>query len=495
MRQHTTPHRIPRSRPGGRGLVALGAAMALGLGPLLGVGGAHAEEHTVDRGLDEACTDYAQDLPVSRFVDLNGGVHEDAINCIGHWDIAHGREAPDVDTQRVYAPRDTVTRDAMASFIARTMMRVPTFDFPERTSDDPSAFDDIDGSAHERNVNLLADVEVVRGREDGDYHPRSVVTRDAMASFIARAIERVTGEEIPTGDDHAPAFGDTDGSVHEEAIDKLATIGVVQGREDGTYGPAEPVTRDAMASFIARSMDYLAVMGHWPVPYELDVELSRDAAPANLNHRLFLDVINQFGMGYYSADVRLEVHREHGDGHELVHAAHGVSAPDGSLRFSYNAQADPGDVDEVVACVVDPADEPAPSEAHCAEHEDGDVVPSTERSATVTTTWSDPADVEAVVDDGSWVGELIRHDADGPLFDLQTMPASADGDEQLVRVPYDEDATFHANGEHDIGIERWQCAAEASVDQGDVDHRLQVLLDQQPQTIELVNDADLDHCA
>jgi hypothetical protein len=62
------------------------------------------------------------------------------------------------------------------------------------------------------------------------------VTRGQMASYIAQMIEFVIGEAIPVGDGFAPAFDDTDG-VHETSINKLATLGVVMGRADGTYGP------------------------------------------------------------------------------------------------------------------------------------------------------------------------------------------------------------------------------------------------------------------
>jgi hypothetical protein len=50
-------------------------------------------------------------------------------------------------------------------------------------------------------------------------------------------------------------FADDDGSVHEPAIDRLAVRGVVQGRQDGSYGPQAGVRRDQLASFLARALD------------------------------------------------------------------------------------------------------------------------------------------------------------------------------------------------------------------------------------------------
>lgn len=78
------------------------------------------------------------------------------------------------------------------------------------------------------------------------------------------------GEPFPAGVASAPndaanpasdvdAFGDDDGSVHEDIIDAIAAVGIVQGFEDGTYRPGENVVRDTMASFVMRSFNYAIV--------------------------------------------------------------------------------------------------------------------------------------------------------------------------------------------------------------------------------------------
>jgi putative CocE/NonD family hydrolase len=44
-------------------------------------------------------------------------------------------------------------------------------------------------------------------------------------------------------------------SVHLDAIVRLADLGILLGRQDGTYGPFEPVTRGQIASIIARALE------------------------------------------------------------------------------------------------------------------------------------------------------------------------------------------------------------------------------------------------
>ncbi|MGH3441128.1 MAG: S-layer homology domain-containing protein, partial [Nitriliruptorales bacterium] len=101
----------------------------------------------------------------------------------------------------------------------------------------------------------------VGGTGERQYSPNRAVTRVQMATFIVKALGAVTGSEPQSDDD---AFDDDEDSVHEASINALASLGVVTGTGDRTYSPALAVSREAMASFIARAADYLAEQGHWP---------------------------------------------------------------------------------------------------------------------------------------------------------------------------------------------------------------------------------------
>src|SRR3546814_16921456 len=61
----------------------------------------------------------------------------------------------------------------------------------------------------------------------------------------------------PTGcvGTQVPSAGFSDvagGSTHAAAIDCLASLGIADGRSDGTYGPTRPVTRGQFASLPSR---------------------------------------------------------------------------------------------------------------------------------------------------------------------------------------------------------------------------------------------------
>ncbi|MEY2430366.1 MAG: hypothetical protein QOC92_91 [Acidimicrobiaceae bacterium] len=70
-----------------------------------------------------------------------------------------------------------------------------------------------------------------------------------MATFVVRSYQFRSGTTLPAGSD---AFGDDNGNTHEANINRAAGAGFVTGRLDGTYGPGQGVTRDQMATFLAR---------------------------------------------------------------------------------------------------------------------------------------------------------------------------------------------------------------------------------------------------
>lgn len=134
-----------------------------------------------------------------------------------------------------YCPKDAVTRDQMASFLARYLSLPSTsVDF----------FTDDQTSIHQADINRIAAAGITTGCGGGRYCPTSVVTRDQMASFLARALD------LPAAT--RDYFGDDNGSPHEADINRLAQAGITNGCSGGLYCPTAAVTREQMASLLAR---------------------------------------------------------------------------------------------------------------------------------------------------------------------------------------------------------------------------------------------------
>jgi hypothetical protein len=103
-------------------------------------------------------------------------------------------------------------------------------------------FTDDDASVHEADIDAIATAGITLGCNppaNDRFCPERAITRAEMATFLVRAL-RLEGVDIPG--DAPDAFGDDDGSVHEEAIDVLAALGITQGcRASGGSGATSPV--------------------------------------------------------------------------------------------------------------------------------------------------------------------------------------------------------------------------------------------------------------
>jgi S-layer homology domain len=110
-----------------------------------------------------------------------------------------------------------------------------------------TAFTDTAGHAFEGDIAWLRSAGITGGCSATRFCPDALVTREQMASFLARAL----GLEGAARD----AFGDDDSSSHESAINRLAAAGITGGCAFGRFCPAAPVTREQMASFLVRAFD------------------------------------------------------------------------------------------------------------------------------------------------------------------------------------------------------------------------------------------------
>jgi glucose/arabinose dehydrogenase len=139
---------------------------------------------------------------------------------------------------RLYCPKASVTREQMASFLARAL------NLPPSSTDH---FTDDELSVHEASINRVADAGITTGCAPGRYCPKSKVTRDQMATFLANALN------LPaTGTDF---FTDDEASGHESNINRIAAAGITTGCGGSNYCPYASLTREQMAAFLHRAFD------------------------------------------------------------------------------------------------------------------------------------------------------------------------------------------------------------------------------------------------
>jgi hypothetical protein len=136
----------------------------------------------------------------------------------------------------LFCTNNSVTREQMASFLARAMK------LPAATRD---YFTDDESSAHEGDINRIAEAGITAGCTATRFCGRSPVPREQMASFLSRALDLP-----PTSTD---AFTDDDDSMHEGSINRLAASGITGGCSDTGFCPRSAVTRGQMAAFLNRA--------------------------------------------------------------------------------------------------------------------------------------------------------------------------------------------------------------------------------------------------
>lgn len=156
------------------------------------------------------------------------------------------RGTVEADGTRNYYPAQSVSRAAMAAFLYRAAGE-PDFVAPTTPSfaDVPADF------PFYTEIEWMKSVGITTGTHLGAallYQPDADVIRRDMAAFLYRA----SGEPTFSTPTAAP-FTDTPlGSQFVREIAWLKSEHISRGNPDGSYGPADPIHRAAMAAFLSR---------------------------------------------------------------------------------------------------------------------------------------------------------------------------------------------------------------------------------------------------
>ncbi|WEK53590.1 MAG: S-layer homology domain-containing protein [Candidatus Cohnella colombiensis] len=114
----------------------------------------------------------------------------------------------------------------------------------------PVVFQDVPATSWSaKAVNMAAQLGIVTGKPDGNFHGDDNVTRAEFALMIVRALGLDTSNAISNG-----TFSDTKGHWAEAAIDVLKQAGIIKGVGDGSFKPNQQITRAEISAILARVM-------------------------------------------------------------------------------------------------------------------------------------------------------------------------------------------------------------------------------------------------
>ncbi|MEX2619419.1 MAG: PQQ-dependent sugar dehydrogenase [Egibacteraceae bacterium] len=156
--------------------------------------------------------------------------------------LSSDRAAPSGDTGRVYRLTAADSGGAQAC----PPGEVDTAPFTDRAAIP---------AAHLANIDCASFHDIVEGFADGSSGPTLPVRRDQMASFLIRAAEFATDQQLAS---QTQAFTDVPrATTHFANVNAAAELGLAQGFGDGTYRPGNDVHRDQMTTFVIRLLAHL----------------------------------------------------------------------------------------------------------------------------------------------------------------------------------------------------------------------------------------------
>lgn len=170
-------------------------------------------------------------LPPHPFRDVTNHAFEFEISWLFREEITGGC------TSTRFCPASGVTRGQMAAFLSRAL------NLPATATD---FFDDDDGTTFEGDINRLANAGITGGCATRRFCQDAMVTREQMASFLARALS------LPASS--TDVFTDDESSIHEGSINRLAAAGITGGCTATTFCPRAQVKRGQMAAFLYRGL-------------------------------------------------------------------------------------------------------------------------------------------------------------------------------------------------------------------------------------------------
>jgi hypothetical protein len=143
-----------------------------------------------------------------------------------------------------------------------------------------AAYQDQDQIKHKEAVEKLASLNIMEGRENGNFDPKTYVTRAEMCKMICIALNG--GKDPVVQALNPPTYWDTKGHWAAGYIEYCNAVGIVDGTGNGAFQPDASVTGVQAAKMMLAALGYKT--DYTGSSWALFVSI--DAVAANLNEQL-----------------------------------------------------------------------------------------------------------------------------------------------------------------------------------------------------------------
>lgn len=167
-------------------------------------------------------------------------------------------------TDASFQPQSTLTRAMVVTILGR-LEGVKEEDYTQ------SKFSDVDiNEWYSVYVTWAAEKGIANGITETEFAPNTPVTREQLAAFIQRYIEK---KGLAARGENSLGYKDADAvsSYARIAVSACKNLGIMQGDDEGNFAPANNTTRAEAAAVITRLEKYIADY-EYPVFNELDRE-------------------------------------------------------------------------------------------------------------------------------------------------------------------------------------------------------------------------------
>ena len=148
----------------------------------------------------------------------------------------------------IFAPNDNVTREQYISMLYRMFGTDIT---PEKTVE-KLPFSDTDNLTYSKEaVKWGYETGIAVGDTSGTYRPTAAITRGEMAAMTYRALEKLADTPAPDELKKDAGFTDLGDAFFTEAVNVLANLGIIHGKDAKTFAPYDITTRGEAATIIA----------------------------------------------------------------------------------------------------------------------------------------------------------------------------------------------------------------------------------------------------
>lgn len=177
----------------------------------------------------------------STFSDINGHWAKSFIDTLNEKNVVAGYE------DNTFRPENAITRQEMAVMLVRALgiENQVNADAATAYSDDAEI-----ASWAKPHVALLTEQNIYRGYGEGHFGPNRNISREEVVALISRLVTKEPTEML------ALTFGDAD-QIKEwfvADVEKVYSLGLIRGYEDGTFRPEGTITRAEAATIIYNFM-------------------------------------------------------------------------------------------------------------------------------------------------------------------------------------------------------------------------------------------------